>query len=276
MFKKLKTLFWDERGTTLTFTYSFSPNTLIVSSQVNQNFTDVAAVVNALTADNLADDAVTAVKLNADVVRSGYGLIQHSDGSLYVDVSDTNPCLEIADGGLRLKVDGVTLERASGGVQCVATKVAFLDTIQTFTNAKTFTAPCDFLSVETDTITLNGALVNAANGLLKLDTSGYVPAAQFKTYDSGWFAITTSQTYTKTHNLGTTKCLITIMISDNSDGSGYCNFMNYDGNALHNGEILRSLSTTEIKIQTASSQIFSFEGANYGSGYARIIMMPLA
>jgi hypothetical protein len=120
MFKKimflLALIIFEQRADALAVTYSFSPNTLISSSQVNQNFTDVETVVNALTATNLSADCVTAEKLNADVVRSGYGLVQHTDGSLYVDLSDTYPGLELTDGGLRAKVYGV-LRRTSNGVE---------------------------------------------------------------------------------------------------------------------------------------------------------------
>lgn len=117
MLKLLYKILLDEWGSTLAVTYSFSPNTLIASSQMNTNFDDVEAVVNALTATNYSADSVGAAALGSDVVRSGYGLIQHTDGSLYVDVSDTNPCLEITDGGVRVKVDDATIERASGGLQ---------------------------------------------------------------------------------------------------------------------------------------------------------------
>ena len=110
----------DERGSTLTFTYSFSANTLIVASQMNQNFDDAAAVVNALTATNYADDSVGKAALASDVIRTSYGLVQHTDGSLYIDVSDTNPGLEISDGGIRAKVDDSSIERASGGLQVKA------------------------------------------------------------------------------------------------------------------------------------------------------------
>lgn len=120
MFKLLWQILKDEYGVTLNVTYNFSPNTLISSSQVNQNFTDTEGVVNALTSVNYADDSVTAAKLNLDVVRLGFGLIQHTDGSLYVDVSDTNPCLEIIDGGVRVKVDNNSIERALGGLQVKA------------------------------------------------------------------------------------------------------------------------------------------------------------
>ena len=92
--------------------------TAISSSGFNTNFDQIEAVVNGhIDADNLEDDAVTAVKLNPDVARSGYGLVQHTDGSLFVDVSDTNPGLELSDGGIRVKADDSTIERASGGIQ---------------------------------------------------------------------------------------------------------------------------------------------------------------
>lgn len=89
--------------------------TIITASGFNTNYDEVEAVVNALTADNLAADSVSAVKLNSDVVRADYGLKQHTDGSLQVDVSDTNPSLELSDGGLRAKVYGV-INRTSDGL----------------------------------------------------------------------------------------------------------------------------------------------------------------
>ena len=36
---------------------------------------------------------------------------------MQIDLSDTNPSLEVSDGGLRAKVDGSTIERAAGGLQ---------------------------------------------------------------------------------------------------------------------------------------------------------------
>jgi hypothetical protein len=61
-------------------------NTLITATGFNSNWDEIEAVINALTVDNFADDCITAVKLNSDVVRTNYGLAQHTDGSLYVDV----------------------------------------------------------------------------------------------------------------------------------------------------------------------------------------------
>jgi hypothetical protein len=90
-------------------------NALITASGFNTNYDEIEAVVNALTAANFAADSVQAVALNSDVVRTDYGLIQHTDGSLYVDLSDTNPSLELTDGGLRAKVvDGILNRNAAG------------------------------------------------------------------------------------------------------------------------------------------------------------------
>lgn len=109
-------ILFDERGDTLAVTYTFSANTVISSSQMNTNFDDVEAVVNALTSANYSDDSVGKATLASDVVRSDYGLVQHTDGSLYVDLSDTNPGLELTDGGLRAKVYGL-LNRTSNGIE---------------------------------------------------------------------------------------------------------------------------------------------------------------
>lgn len=120
MLKLIKAILRDECGTTLAMTRKVS-NTLITSSGFNTNWDEIEAVVNGnIDGDNFGADAVAAVNLNPDVVRTNYGLIQHTDGSLYVDVSDTNPCLELSDGGLRVKVDGSSIERAAGGLQVKA------------------------------------------------------------------------------------------------------------------------------------------------------------
>jgi hypothetical protein len=110
-------LFLDQRGTTLAITRK-TASTSATAGGMNTNFAEIEAVVNGnIDGDNIAADGVAASKLNSDVVRSDYGLKQHTDGSLQVDVSDTNPSLEISDGGVRAKVDDSTIERASGGLQ---------------------------------------------------------------------------------------------------------------------------------------------------------------
>ncbi len=104
----------DQQGVALSMTRK-TANTLITAAGFNTNWTEIEAVINALDADNLADGAVSAIKLNADVIRATYGLKQHTDGSLQVDLSDTNPALELTDGGLRLKVKTGLLSRGADG-----------------------------------------------------------------------------------------------------------------------------------------------------------------
>jgi len=65
----------------------------------------------------IADGAVELAKIGSDLVRADYGLSQHTDESLQIDPSDTNPCIELTDGGVRVKVDDSTIERAAGGLQ---------------------------------------------------------------------------------------------------------------------------------------------------------------
>jgi hypothetical protein len=94
--------------------------TISATTENNNQAALEAAINGGIEAANIADDAVTAAKLNSDVPRSGYGLSQHTDGTLMVDPSDTNPGLEATDGGLRVKVDNSSIERAAGGIQVKA------------------------------------------------------------------------------------------------------------------------------------------------------------
>ena len=79
-------IFLDEQGGTLAITRK-TANTLITAAGFNTNYDQIEAIVNGdIDATNIEDDAVTAAKLASDVVRANYGLLQHTDGSLYVDV----------------------------------------------------------------------------------------------------------------------------------------------------------------------------------------------
>jgi len=105
----------DQRGDTLAITRKTS-NTVITASGFNTNYDEIEAVVNALTSTNLAADSVTNVQIAGSVVRTDFGLSQHTDGTLQVDLSATNPGLETnQDGGLRAKVAEM-INRASGGL----------------------------------------------------------------------------------------------------------------------------------------------------------------
>lgn len=106
-----------------------------------------------------------------------------------------------------------------------------------------------------------------------------------ETYDSGWFAVTTSQVYVKTHDLGTTACLVGIYFAENSDGTGWMaydlvRFGSTDGGAETNGIILNGLTTTTVSVATGNHRVFQGADAsgvwqNLSSGYARIVMIAL-
>jgi len=170
-FLKLFTaIFLDEKGGTLAIT-RVTANTLITASATNNRATEIEAVLNgAIESTNIADDAVTAAKISSDVVRTSYGLVQHTDGSLYVDVSDTTPALEITDGGLRVKVDNSSIERAAGGLNVKALGI---------TNAM-LAGSIDLTAKVTGTLPVgNGgtgatAAANAANGVVVLNASGLI------------------------------------------------------------------------------------------------------
>lgn len=182
MLNILRKILFDEKGDTLAVTYSFSPNALIVSNEVNVNFDDVEAVVNALTATNYANDSVGAAALGSDVIRANYGLIQHTDGSLYVDVSDTNPCLEISDGGLRVKVDGSTITRTAAGL--VAASISDHGSLSGLTDDD----HAAYLNTTRHDADDHSGLPSTptANKAIRLDASAKLPRAALKTYDSGW------------------------------------------------------------------------------------------
>lgn len=98
-------------------------------------------------------------------------------------------------------------------------------------------------------------------------------------YDSGWFAIASANTYVKDHNLGTTKVLATLMVSDNADGSGKCYIMGacnaYDG-ANFRGTWISALSTTQVTVATCPNYLFHMiTGEAPTTGYARILLLPL-
>ena len=86
MLKLLWKILMGENGGTLSITRK-TANTLITAAGFNTNYDEIEAVVNGdIDGTNIEDDSITAAKLASDIVRSGYGLLQHTDGTLYVDV----------------------------------------------------------------------------------------------------------------------------------------------------------------------------------------------
>lgn len=117
-----------------------------------------------------------------------------------------------------------------------------------------------------------------ANKLLPLDVNAKLPSAAFKVYDSGWFAVSTSASYTKSHNLNTTKAIIQVYISDNSNGSGRCILAHSTDYMTGSQCTIQSLTNTTITLRTWQT-IVDFQDANGRwlptSAYARIVMLAL-
>lgn len=104
--------------------------------------------------------------------------------------------------------------------------------------------------------------------------------------DTGWFAISADTTYAKTHNLGTTKCIIQVFTSSSSDGSANCfgDFnATYDGGhteyAGYRGVNICALTTTTVSIRannlTSYTPIKDAAGTGITVAYARIILIAL-
>ena len=128
------------------------------------------------------------------------------------------------------------------------------------------------------------ALQLAPKGYVDNQVPTNVPAA--KVYNSGWFAIGLDNAYVKTHNLGTTKVLISAYVADNSDGSGNCvqvaanfNYQNDTGGT--SGTVISALTTTAVTLSTAATALYTFRGNTAlgalvpTTGYARIVMLAL-
>jgi hypothetical protein len=96
----------------------------------------------------------------------------------------------------------------------------------------------------------------------------------FTTYDSGWFAGSGGQTYTKTHSLGTTKVIAQLWFSNSATGASNvfsCTYNNSQGSQLCN------LTTTTVDVITDSGTIAEKPGgATYSSGYFRVILIALS
>lgn len=137
MIKFLFNILLDETATTLSITRVVTGAIATAASMAARD-AEIEAIVNgAIDSDNnIVADGVKKGAINADVVRTNYGLAQHTDGSLYVDVSDTNPSLELTDGGLRAKVYGL-INRTSNGLTFGRSGDILLSTISTALNGWT-------------------------------------------------------------------------------------------------------------------------------------------
>ncbi len=123
----------------------------------------------------------------------------------------------------------------------------------------------------------------SANNVLKLTDTGKIPTSALKVYDSGWFAVTANQAYTKTHNLGTTKVIFTVYYSSDSDGSVHSEPVDYQIDIAANptwrigGRVCDVTNTTCVVrtgLQYVAVTMFD-DGNVVPSGYYRVIGIAL-
>ena len=115
------------------------------------------------------------------------------------------------------------------------------------------------------------------SGLLPTARGGFGFAPGF--YDSGWFAIAASTDYTKTHNLGTVKCILTVYWASDSNGAEMQAVDMANSNISSEFLIAHKLTTTTVNIAAgASLSHINDDGTRVTaatSGYARVIMLAL-
>ncbi|UCB53244.1 MAG: hypothetical protein JSV10_03965 [Candidatus Zixiibacteriota bacterium] len=113
-----------------------------------------------------------------------------------------------------------------------------------------------------------------------LTVDGSINSVRLKVYDSGWFAVSQAQTYTLTHNLGTTKVITELWFSTSSDGSNAVRVSTIERSAdAGAGGSLHDLTATNISVSTGrDATAAKYSGGwlyYYGSGYYRLILLAL-
>ncbi len=125
-----------------------------------------------------------------------------------------------------------------------------------------------------------------ANKAVKLDANAKLPLSALKVYDSGWFAVSVGNSYTKTHSLGTTKVLMQLWFSQSADGSNAVQIdwggrdRSESGGGYHvQGSSIYGLTPTTIGFSCLTDDVFRWVDASgeklVSSGYARILLLAL-
>lgn len=126
------------------------------------------------------------------------------------------------------------------------------------------------------------------NKILPLDSNAKIPqsAINLKVYDSGWFGIATASQYTKIHNLGTTKIIVSVWANTNptDNGAFLVNFYhktNPDLNDVTGNPSVQIIDYNTLKIYTGNQMLFSYcnSAGEYtgvsSSAYLRIVILAL-
>jgi hypothetical protein len=148
------------------------------------------------------------------------------------------------------------------------------DKVQAYVISKSSTAPTG----QTYYRRIGNFFNNASGNISQITNDDPVTKSY---YDSGWFAISTGSTYTKTHNLNTTNLLCTVYLSSSSTGASEVSIMGDTIVAEQGayGGLLGSITSTQCTLGTGNVGLG--QAGYFGiteissSGYARIILEVL-
>jgi len=134
-----------------------------------------------------------------------------------------------------------------------------------------------------DADTVDGIHASAtpqAGRLVALDGSGKLPMAVLKVYDSGWFAVSTNNVYTKAHGLGTTRLTAQVFSATDANGTDMAVQQYLDGNgSSYVGMTIQSISSDQLTVRVYAGWYKHVTppagGAMQTSGYARVVALAL-
>jgi len=164
-------------------------------------------------------------------------------------------------------------EAASTTYYVYAIGSATTDTVFTIKVSLSATAPDGVTYYKRLGSFYNDASSNIATATITNDNDTSI----ISSYDSGWFAVSGSSSYTKTHSLGTTKLIILLYFSASSDGSSPMLLRQWDAESGYTyGCLVNSITTTQMTITTAASVALSaLPNTGAASGYYRVIALAL-
>ena len=90
-------------------------------------------------------------------------------------------------------------------------------------------------------------------------------------YDSGWFAVTTNTTYTKTHNLGTSNIKYIVLVADDINGTNQRPATDYLYIGTSYGFYASSTTSSTLAISTNTNPVISVAGVGQTTGFYRVL-----
>jgi len=204
-------------------------------------------------------------------VKAGSCAVSNSQGTIrmfMLDTSDTNLTATNLDTGVAFATSTTYYVYATSPNATTQASTYYISTSNLAPSGQTYYKRLGSFSTDSSSNILQSSITS--------DNKVFTQAS----YDSGWFSASANGTYTKTHNLGTTKLLVKIYFS--SDGgttiNSDCSHFSSDGPAY--GYNLINVTTTALSVRAMANGVCGiYNGAgsvtDYASGYYRVIAIPL-